>query len=214
MRRIHVGEARADPDGVAPDGIPIHLVLCDFHTAGQEAAMGSMRFVGLAEGRIPPGEWGVHAHCSLEQITYVLEGEVVVRMRDLFGSEVHTVTLQPGQALATLPAQTLSFANAGESAARVLFICAPPYPPDHRDTLVLHPGEGPGGPALVACGENLADRPIGTPAPPEERHRALTAEELERVIAQQERMREQVTQVFDERIATLRALLTRPRSAP
>ena len=55
MRRIHVGEAGAEPDGVAPDGIPIHLVLCDFHTAGQEAAMGSMRFVGLAEGRIPPG---------------------------------------------------------------------------------------------------------------------------------------------------------------
>jgi mannose-6-phosphate isomerase-like protein (cupin superfamily) len=194
MKAVYVGEAGPEPDGVAPDGISIHLVLCDFHTAGQEAAMGTMRFVGLAEGRIPPGEWGVHAHCSLEQVSYVLEGEVVVRTRDTGVGEVHTVPLKAGQALVTLPAQTLSFANPGEAAARVLFICAPPYPADHSDTLLLH-----------REGEREGD------APPEARHRPLTAEELERAIAQQERMREQVTGVFDERIAALRVLLASAR---
>jgi mannose-6-phosphate isomerase-like protein (cupin superfamily) len=194
MKAVYVGEAGAEPDGVAPDGIPIHLVLCDFHTAGQEAAMGTMRFVGVAEGRIPPGEWGVHAHCSLEQVSYVLEGEVVARTRDTPGGEIHAVTLGAGQALVTLPTQTLSFANLGETAARVLFICAPPYPADHSDTLVLH-REGETEPSV----------------PPEARHRPLRAEELERAIEQQERMRALVMDVFNERIATLRALLASAR---
>jgi mannose-6-phosphate isomerase-like protein (cupin superfamily) len=203
MKRVYVGEAREEPDGVAPDGIPIHLVLCDFHTAGQEAAMGTMRFLGVAEGRIAPGEWGVHAHGSLEQVSYVLEGEVVVRMRDTRGGPVHRVQLKRGQALVTLPTQSLSFANVGETAARVLFVCSPPYPADDSDTLVLHrDGEaaGPGTERLPAAS-----------AGPEERHRLLTAEEIERAIAQQERMRRQVTAVFDERIATLRALLAERR---
>jgi mannose-6-phosphate isomerase-like protein (cupin superfamily) len=208
MKRIYVGEAREEPDGVAPDGIPIHLVLCDFHTTGQEAAMGTMRFLGVAEGRIPPGEWGVHAHCSLEQVSYVLEGKVVVRMRDTRGGEVHTVPLKRGQALVTLPTQTLSFANVGQTAARVLFVCAPPYPADHSDTLVLQPDENADGPAHGGSDGPAADRP---PARPEERYRLLTPEEIERAIAQQERMRRQVTAVFDERIATLRALLAERR---
>src|SRR5205807_8833669 len=114
-----IGAARKEPDAVAPDGIPIHLVLCGFHTIAQQSVMGPMRFLSVAEGRIPPGQWGVHAHCSLEQVTYVLEGEVVVQTRDFAATEPQSVTLRAGQALVTLPTQTLSFANTGSAPARV-----------------------------------------------------------------------------------------------
>src|SRR5689334_16112168 len=99
MQSITIGQARDEPDAIAPDGIPIHLVLCDFHTISQRAAMGPMRFLNVAEGRIAPGQWGVHAHCSLEQVTYVLEGEVVVQTRDTAGGDAESVTLKQGQAL-------------------------------------------------------------------------------------------------------------------
>jgi mannose-6-phosphate isomerase-like protein (cupin superfamily) len=183
MKTLVIGQAPDAPDAVAPDGIPIHLVLCGFHTAGQEAALGPMQLMSVAEGRIAPGQWGVHAHCSLEQVSYVLEGEVIVRTRDTIGDEVHSVRLTRGQAFVTLPTQTLSFANPGATVARVLFLCAPPYPADDSDTLLAFDGE----------------------------HRPLTSSEIERAIAQQERMKEQMTRVFDERIAELRKTLKRTR---
>jgi mannose-6-phosphate isomerase-like protein (cupin superfamily) len=181
MIALYIGEASDRADAVAPDGIPIHLVLCDVHTAVQGAAMGAMRFIGVAEGRIPTGEWGVHAHASLEQVTYVLEGEVVVRTRDPSDEETRRVRLTAGQALVTLPAQSLSFENEGETPARVLFLCAPPYPGDDGDTLLL----------------------------PE--HRPLTREELRQAIARHEEAKAAMARVFDERIAVLRELLAGTR---
>jgi uncharacterized cupin superfamily protein len=179
MIALYIGEASDRADAVAPDGIPIHLVLCDFHTALQGAAMGAMRFIGVAEGRIPPGEWKVHAHASLEQVAYVLEGEIVVRVRDPSDEETRRVRLTPGQALATLPAQSLSFENDTDTPARVLFLCAPPYPADDSDTLLL----------------------------PE--HRPLTRDDLSRAIERQEKAKAAMASVFDERIAVLRDLLAR-----
>jgi mannose-6-phosphate isomerase-like protein (cupin superfamily) len=199
-RFIYVGEVKEEPDALAPDGIPIHLVLCDFHTSAQQSAMGPMRFLGVAEGRIPPGQWGVHAHCSLEQVTYVLEGEVVVQMREPGRAEPQSVTLSRGQAVVTLPTQTLSFANAGSETARVLFLCAPPYPADDSDTLGLMRPDAPNlPPDALGAGVRVAD-----PVRLAEMHRDLTREELEHAIEQQERMQREVARVFEERIALLR----------
>lgn len=178
MIALFVGEARSRADAVAPDGIPIHLVLVGSDTAIQGAAMGAMRFLGVAEGRIPPGEWGVHAHASLEQVTYVLEGEVLVHTRDPSDEESRWVRLTAGQAIVTLPAQTLSFANDGETDARVLFLCAPPYPADDGDTLLV-----------------------------EAAHRPLSADELRRAIARHEASQAALSRVFEERVAVLRGLL-------
>jgi mannose-6-phosphate isomerase-like protein (cupin superfamily) len=177
MDALYIGEANDRADAVAPDGIPIHLVLCDFHTALQGAALGAMRFLGVAEGRVPPGEWGVHAHASLEQVTYVLEGEVIIHTRDPSDAETRSVRLSAGQALVTLPAQSLSFANDSETPARLLFICAPPYPADDGDTLSL----------------------------PE--HRPLDPAELRQAIARHEEAKAAATRAFVERIAKLREIL-------
>jgi mannose-6-phosphate isomerase-like protein (cupin superfamily) len=109
------------PDGwlMAPDGIPVRPLTLE-----------SGGLIGLAEGLIAPGDFDVHLHYSIEQVTYVLSGQVRVRM----ASPNETVVLGPGQAVLTQPGRTLSFHNDGSEAARVLFICAPPYPPDDSDT--------------------------------------------------------------------------------
>jgi hypothetical protein len=86
--------------------------------------------IGLAEGRIPPGDYGVHVHYSLEQVTYVVAGRLRVRM----GSPEEALSLGPGEAVFTEPGRTLSFHNDGPGEATVLFICVPPYPSDDSDT--------------------------------------------------------------------------------
>jgi mannose-6-phosphate isomerase-like protein (cupin superfamily) len=113
--------AGALPTGwiLAPDGIPVRPI-----------ALAAGGLVGLAEGALPPGDYGVHLHYSLEQVTYVLSGRVRVQM----GDPDEVVELGPGEALLTLPGRTLSFHNDGPADARVLFICTPPYPPDDSDT--------------------------------------------------------------------------------
>src|SRR6266496_6250278 len=104
---------------MAPDGIPVRSI--DLPTGG---------LIGLAEGRIAPGDYGIHLHYSREQVTFVLSGRLVVRM----GGPAEERTVEAGQALVTEPGRTLSFHNAGPDDVSVLFICAPPYPADDSDT--------------------------------------------------------------------------------
>ena len=112
---------------IAPDGIPIHAF-----------ELAPAAYVGMVEGRIPPGSHGIHRHLSLEQYTYVLSGAVTAVTG---GGGRHpggaATALGPGDLLLTLPGESLQFVNEAEESARVLFICAPPYPPDNADTRVL-----------------------------------------------------------------------------
>lgn len=109
---------------IAPDGIAVHPV-----------PLPGLAALTLAEGRLPPGEFGIHAHRSLEQITYVLSGRVLVTMGD--GETTTQFACGPGDTIATPPLVSLSFGNPGPDEARVLFICAPPYPADDADTMTL-----------------------------------------------------------------------------
>jgi hypothetical protein len=133
----------------------------------------------------------------------VLEGEVLVQTRDSSGGPLHEVRLKPGQAIATLPTQTLSFANAGDTDARVLFVCAPPYPSDDSDTLVIDTPSGT--PSSVSP----PDAPPLTPPGHTALHRDLTPDEIERALARHEQIRQHLFRVIDERIAALRTLLER-----
>jgi len=111
---------------MAPDGIAVH-------TFDVPAA----KLVGVAEGRIPTGRFAIHRHLTLEQYSYVISG----RLTAVTSSQPHhheiTVDLASGDLLLTLPGETLQFVNQGPEVARVLFICAPPYPVDDSDTRVL-----------------------------------------------------------------------------
>lgn len=111
---------------VAPDGIAVHPI-----------ALPGLVGLSLAEGRLPPGEFGVHAHGSLEQITYVLAGRLIVTMGDPATGATTELACAAGDAACTPPLVTLSFRNPGPDLARVLFICAPPYPADDADTALF-----------------------------------------------------------------------------
>ena len=105
------------------------------------------RNMALAEGRIEPVvRYRVHAHRTIEQITYVLSGEVEVISFDAETGAAGSVRLARGEAVVTLPGESLEFRCAGDAAARVLFVTAPPYPADNSDTVVLgiHRELGPG----------------------------------------------------------------------
>jgi mannose-6-phosphate isomerase-like protein (cupin superfamily) len=119
---------------VAPDGIIIRPI------DGVGSALTS-----VVVGVIPPREtdYPVHLHYGLEQVTYVLSGEVTALQRG--PSDAHHVerALRPGEAITTPPASTLSFRNSGPATAEVLFICVPAYPASNADTEVLSGGHRP-----------------------------------------------------------------------
>jgi mannose-6-phosphate isomerase-like protein (cupin superfamily) len=124
---VSIRASRADDAHavLAPDGITIVPFL-----------LPGMARLSCVEGRIPPRlePYPVHYHDTLEQVTYVLSGEIRVSVWDAERGDVATFVAKPGEAFVTLPLQTLSFVNEGPVEARVLFICAPAYPTDDSDT--------------------------------------------------------------------------------
>jgi mannose-6-phosphate isomerase-like protein (cupin superfamily) len=115
-----------EPTTIAPDGIAIH-------TFDVPAA----KFVGVAEGRVPLGRFETHRHLTLEQYTYVVIGHVTAITSSYPDHNEKAVELSEGDLLLTEPGETLQFLNKGTATARLLFICAPPYPEDDSDTRLL-----------------------------------------------------------------------------
>ena len=122
-----VEPARLGSPVTAPDGIvvyPIDLTPC--------------AHLALAEGDIRPGHtYGIHAHLTLEQVTYVLSGRIRAITHDPQTGQTQEFQAKAGESIVTLPGQSLQFAAADDSLARVLFITSPPYPADHSDTVTL-----------------------------------------------------------------------------
>ncbi len=124
-RASQADEAHAFP---APDGIAI-----------LPFALPGLTHLSFVEGRIPPRPepYPIHLHGALEQVTYVLAGRITVTTWDAGADSATTFVAAAGEAFVTVPLQTLAFANAGPEEARVLFICAPAYPPDSSDTRLV-----------------------------------------------------------------------------
>ena len=129
----------------APDGIVVHPI-----------PLPGLLGLTLAEGRLPTGEFAVHAHRSLEQLTYVLAGRLLVTMGDPASGETVELACGPGDTIGTPPLVTLSFRNPGPEVARVLYICAPPYPVDDADTATLEGHRALTAPELDAAQARVA----------------------------------------------------------
>ena len=74
---------------------------------------------------------------TLEQVTYVLSGRIRAITHDPQSGETREIQAAAGESVITLPGQSLQFAAAEDTPARVLFITSPPYPADHSDTVTL-----------------------------------------------------------------------------
>jgi YD repeat-containing protein len=89
-------------------------------------------FMGAAIGYLAPGKtYDVHFHYALEQLTFVVKGVI-----ELTTNGEHQ-QLRAGDAVTNPPGATLQFANPGPEPAEVLFVCAPPFPPDGADVAVM-----------------------------------------------------------------------------
>ncbi len=118
---------RAGPPLTAPDGITVHPI-----------DISPCAHLALAEGDIQPGHtYGIHAHLTIEQVTYVLSGRIRAITHDPQSGETREIAAAAGQSVITLPGHSLQFAAANDRPARVLFITSPPYPADHSDTVTL-----------------------------------------------------------------------------
>lgn len=111
---------------IAPDGIAVHPI-----------PLPGLLGLTLAEGRLPVGQFGVHAHRTLEQVTYMLSGRLLVTMGDPATGAIVELTCGVGDTICTPPLTTLSYHNPGPAEVRVLFICTPPYATDDADTQSL-----------------------------------------------------------------------------
>ncbi len=131
---------------IAPDGIAVHPI-----------PLPGLAGLTLAEGRLPIGEFGIHAHRSLEQITYILAGQLVVTMGDPATGATVELACGPGDTIGTPPLVTLSYRNPGPDLSRVLFICAPPYPADDADTATFESHRALTAPELAAAAARLRD---------------------------------------------------------
>src|SRR5439155_12153439 len=89
-------------------------------------------------GFLAPGtRFEVHFHHALEQLSFVLKGRVWVTMRGPADREPRTSVVGHGEAIANPPGVTLAFANEDSAVpAEVLFVCAPPFPPDGSEVVV------------------------------------------------------------------------------
>ena len=110
---------------LAPDGILIRPI------SGVGSPLVSV-VVGVIPARDAP--YPVHFHYALEQVTYVLRGQVTALTRAAGDAAAREVRLGVGDAITTPPTTMLSFRNAGPADAEVLFICVPPYPASNADT--------------------------------------------------------------------------------
>ena len=66
-----------------------------------------------------------------------MAGEVEVWSFDAEKDAASSVRLAVGEAVVTLPGESLEFRCIGDLAAWVIFVTAPPYPPDNSDTVLL-----------------------------------------------------------------------------
>ncbi len=102
---------RVGPRVVAPDEVPVWPT--DLAPAEQMA---------LAKGELEPGAaYRPHAHRTIEQLTYVLTGRIRVTSFDADEQRARSVVVEAGESVVSLPWETMEFACAGDSPARVLY---------------------------------------------------------------------------------------------
>ena len=118
---------RAGNKILAPDQVPV-----------RPYELGQCNNMALAMGCVEPGvRYGVHTHRRIEQITFVVSGMVDVFSFDIDVAEIRKIRLGAGEAVVTMPGETLEFRCASANMAKVLFITSPPYPEDNSDAVVL-----------------------------------------------------------------------------
>jgi len=106
-------------------GVTLHQSRIDYLVTAEHSKQCS-----LFEFTVAPGfNTGAHYHTKIEEIFYVLEGELDLRCGE------HTVRGGPGTCVFVPPGAAHAFGNSGSSPGRMLLITAPPGHEKYFDEL-------------------------------------------------------------------------------
>jgi hypothetical protein len=119
-----------------PDGTRVAPVLNPWDVNARELPGTALPGASLAVGEIPGGGSSKpHLHPIVSQVTWVLEGALVIRMKGLQDAGDYELELPAGAGVLTEPMTFFQLVNADTArVARVLYIVTPAY--------VYQPGEG------------------------------------------------------------------------
>ena len=109
-----------------PDGTVVHSVL---YPAALSRGTGEwVEDVSLALGHIPPHTISkIHLHPVVGQVTWVLSGELTVKMKDPRADVPYTLDVSGEQAVITRPGTFFQLVNRSDADCRVLYIVTPAF---------------------------------------------------------------------------------------
>ena len=152
-----------EPQGffTVPDGTDVSPFLNATDIKQADVPWGVLGDMSIAAGRVGPGVCSaVHTHLVVTQVTYVVSGELTVRMKEDGANEFYDLALNPGQAVLTKPRTLLQLRNEGSATAAVLYIVSPSYVCEMDSNAVVYDD------AVVVANswEELAARAYDVPA--------------------------------------------------
>jgi mannose-6-phosphate isomerase-like protein (cupin superfamily) len=110
------------------DGTQVSAILNATDTTLEGGPAAAIDQVSIAAGRIAPGvkSW-IHTHPALTQVTYVVAGDLTVKMKDPHQPEPYRLTVPAGSAVASEPGTLLQLHNETSHEVEVLYIASPSY---------------------------------------------------------------------------------------
>ena len=109
-----------------PDGTIVHSVL---DPAALSRSTGEwMEDISIAVGHIAPHTTSkIHLHAVVNQVTWVLSGELTVKMKDPRADVPYTLDVSGEQAVITRPGTFFQLVNRSDADCRVLYIVTPAF---------------------------------------------------------------------------------------
>lgn len=109
-----------------PDGTIVHPMLDPYTVSGLRERHDDS--LSLAVGHVPPRTSSrIHVHPLVTQVTWLLSGRLIVKMKDAAEATPYALQLAPEQAALTRPGTFFQLVNSTDRACRVLYIVAPAF---------------------------------------------------------------------------------------
>jgi hypothetical protein len=112
-----------------PDGTKVCPFLNPFDVNEKELPLETLSGMSIAAGELDPHtESSIHIHPLVAQITWVIEGQLKVKMKEQGQEQPYTLGLARQEAVLTAPRTFFQLMNPSQTAVtRVLYIVSPAY---------------------------------------------------------------------------------------
>ncbi len=111
-----------------PDGTEVSAFLNATDSTIADIPSGVLEGMSIAAGRIAPGTRSkIHVHPVVTQVTYVLSGDLTVKMKDPGEAQPYVLEVATGSAVISEPGAMVQLCNETEQSVEVLYIVTPSY---------------------------------------------------------------------------------------